>query len=193
MILSFRQESPTMQTFRIFFLILCCISSAVTVHAEQTCKTNSIPASTPDSQLIDNGDGTITDSKTGLMWKKCLEGVAGDTCNNGSPSAFTWQQALQRPGTVNSGEGFAGYTDWRLPNVRELISIVEEQCYKPAINLKRFPNTPVSSLWSASLYAPNASEAWIIAFENGNPGNKERNVNSSSGAPLAVRLVRGGQ
>ncbi|MCI5228088.1 MAG: DUF1566 domain-containing protein, partial [Candidatus Electrothrix sp. AX2] len=120
------------------FLLLICLSLAITVHAEQTCRTDFIPASTPDSQLVDNGDGTVTDSKTGLMWKQCLEGLSGSDCATGSAESFTWQEALQQPGVINHAGGFAGYTDWRLPNINELISIVEEQCYNPAINLNRF-------------------------------------------------------
>ncbi|MCI5117626.1 MAG: DUF1566 domain-containing protein [Candidatus Electrothrix sp. LOE1_4_5] len=166
------------------FLLLICLSLAVTVHAAQVCQTDSMPASTPDSQLIDNGDGTITDSKTGLMWKQCLEGVSGNLCDTGSPASFTWQEALQQPGVVNKAGGFAGHTDWRLPNIRELVSLVEEQCYDPAINLNRFPNTPSSSVWSGS---PSPSAAWYVNFNSGGSNDGSR-VNYS-----AVRLVRGGQ
>ncbi|XCN73289.1 MAG: DUF1566 domain-containing protein [Candidatus Electrothrix aestuarii] len=180
---------------RIFFLMLCCVFSAATVHGEQTCKPDVIQASTPDSQFIDNRDGTVTDFKTGLMWKKCLEGVAGDNCENGSPGSFTWQQALQRPGAVNIGGGVAGYTDWRLPNVKELLSLVEEQCYNPAINLNRFPNTLIVSVWSASpCYEGYPAYSWTVSFLEGKAGNNKRNVNiSSSGGSIAVRLVRDGR
>lgn len=171
---------------RTFFLIFCCIFSAATLHAAQTCNSN-MPASTPESQLIDNNDGTVTDSKTGLMWKQCLEGVEGDNCENNSPNTFTWQQALQQPGTVNDGGGFAGYTDWRLPNIRELRSIVEEQCYNLAINLNRFPNTQSFLVWSGSPYAYDSDYAWAVYFLNGSSGISYR-FNS-----FAVRLVRGGQ
>ncbi|MCI5158155.1 MAG: DUF1566 domain-containing protein, partial [Candidatus Electrothrix sp. AUS1_2] len=58
---------------RTFFVIFFCVFAAATVHA--ACESNT-PASTPNSQLIDNGDGTITDSKTGLMWKQCVEGLS---------------------------------------------------------------------------------------------------------------------
>ncbi|MCI5143039.1 MAG: DUF1566 domain-containing protein [Candidatus Electrothrix sp. ATG1] len=184
---SFRQESQAMRTCRIFFLILCSIPLAATIYAEQNCTSASIPASTPDSQFIDNNDGTVTDSKTGLMWKKCLEGASGDTCEKGSVGDFTWQAALQQTGTVNSGGGFAGYTDWRLPNIRELLSIVEEQCYDPSINLNRFPNTPVSYVWSSSPDINNAGRTWLVFFKYGNSAPVDR-YNA-----FTVRLVRGGQ
>ena len=92
--------------FLIFCLFLVTMYSA-DIYA-QTCKPASIPASTPDSQLVDNGNGTIEDIKTGLIWKKCVEGVTGNVCDSGYPSTFNWQQALEQPGIVNSS-GFAGY------------------------------------------------------------------------------------
>ena len=172
---------------RTYLLIFFCVFSAVTAHAEHTCKTSTILASTPSSQLVDNGDGTITDSKTGLMWKKCLEGVTGDNCEKNSPSTFTWQKALEHPGTVNGGDGFAGHTDWRFPTIRELRSIVEQQCYRPAINTIRFPNTPNSIVWAKTLYAGHSEYAWCVNFGNGRVDADVRGVNS------AVRLVRGEQ
>lgn len=175
---------------RTFFLMLCCIVSATTVHAD--CKTDSIPASTPDSQLTDNGDGTVTDSKTGLMWKQCLEGLSGSDCATGSASTFTWQEALQQPGVVNA-TGFAGHTDWRLPNIRELRSIVEEQCYSPAINKTYFPNTPSdpdtpsSKIWSGSPVANLSDYAWYVLFHYGDSFHGLRDTS------YAVRLVRSEQ
>ncbi|MGR0481469.1 MAG: Lcl C-terminal domain-containing protein [Candidatus Electronema sp. V4] len=169
-----------------YILTLCCLFSVATVHA--ACN-SSIPASTPGSQLIDNGNGTITDSKTGLMWKQCIEGLSGSGCATGSAGSFTWQQALQQLGTVNAGGGFAGHADWRLPNINELRSIVEEQCYNPAINATRFPNTPSLHFWSGSPVAVNSGYAWSVDFSLGDSGYGNRNRNAVS----AVRLVRGGQ
>ncbi len=170
---------------------------AAIVHAEQICKPDSIPASTPDSQLIDNGDGTITDSKTGLMSKKCVEGLFDDNCGTGTASYFTWNKALQKPITVNDSGGFGGHTDWRLPNINELVSLVEEQCSYPAINLTRFPNMPNFYFWSSSPVAGFSVYAWYVNFDVGNSyfghinrsGYYDVNYRYYGGA---VRLVRGG-
>ena len=171
------------------FLLMYCLF-VVTMYssdlAAQTCKPDSIPASTPDAQLVDNGDGTIADTKTGLVWKKCPEGLSGAHCDSGSALTFTWQEALEQPGVVNSS-GFAGYTDWRLPNNKELTSIVEEQCYDPAINVNRFPGTSSSYFWSGSPYAASSGNAWGVGFYNGYSNDVDR---SNS---FRVRLVRGGQ
>ena len=167
----------------IFFLSSLAIVPGVSA---QTCNTSSVTATTPDSQLTDNGNGTITDTKTGLMWKKCLEGVTGNLCDTGAATTFTWQTALQQPGAVNVS-GFATHQNWRLPNIKELTSIVEKQCYDPAINLNRFPNTPSSVVWSGSPFAGFPSSAWYVYFNNGG----SYLINRSN--YFQVRLVRGGQ
>ena len=160
----------------------------VMAEAAQTCQTASIPATTPTSQLTDNADGTVTDTKTGLMWKQCAEGLSGSGCLTGAAQAYTWSAALNQVQTVNLTGGFAGYTDWRLPNIKELRSIIEKQCYAPAINLTRFPNTAEYAVfWSSSPVAGLGSYAWLVGFGSGSDGwsNKYR--------AFQVRLVRSGQ
>ena len=153
----------------------------------QVCKTDSIPATTPNSQLTDNGNGTVTDSKTRLMWKQCSEGLSGTGCVAGAAQTFTWQGALQQAQIVNNSGGFAGFTDWRLPNIKELSSIIENQCYAPAINLTHFPNTPSSYFWSASPNVDYGDSAWGVGFNDGDDSwdNKD--------SAFQVRLVRSGQ
>jgi hypothetical protein len=163
------------------------------IGTAQTCKTASIPATTPTSQFTINNNGTVTDTKTGLMWKRCSEGQTwnGATCR-GSAFRFPWQAALQRAQTQN-GIGFAGFKDWRLPNAKELFSIVEKQCFEPAINLVIFPNTVTrvgiflyGQFWSSSL-APFDFSVWYVYFDQ---GRVDTEYNTSS---LYVRLVRSGQ
>jgi hypothetical protein len=156
--------------------------------AAQTCKP-AIPASTPTGQFVAHGDGTLTDTRTGLMWKQCVEGRSGAGCASGRVATFTWQGALQRPEDVNGGGGFAGHTDWRLPNINELRSIVEEQCWDPAINLILFPNDPGTYVWSSSPNAGNSNYAWGLTFFGGNAYPSGRRDDYS----FAVRLVRGGE
>ena len=167
------------------WLTLLAMSYAVQA---QTCKPESIPASTPNSQLQDNGDGTITDRKTGLIWKQCQEGQSGSDCASGGVETFTWQQALQRAQTVNSSGGFAGFSDWRLPTIKELSSLVEHQCVDPAINLTRFPNASNHWLLSSSTVAGDADGAWLVFFDNGHTGWNDKYYYSGR-----LRLVRSGQ
>lgn len=168
----------------LFFLLFSLMAG--TVQA-QTCQPESIPASTPNSQLQDNSDGTITDRKTGLIWKQCVEGLSGNTCASGSAEIFSWQQALQRAQTVNSGGGFAGASDWRVPTIKELRSLVEQQCADPAINLTRFPKTGSDIVWSSSAVAGDASLAWYVLFSYGYTDWYYK------GSNYQLRLVRSGQ
>lgn len=161
--------------------LLLCFGVGTNAMA-QSCDTE-IPPSTPATQFADNGDGTVTDSKSGLMWAKCAEGLSGSGCTIGSADGYTWQEALD----MAAGKSLAGYDDWRLPNINELHSIVEEQCGDPAINLAVFPNTPSSVFWSASLHSNYSNKAWYVNFNGGDSFNNYRNNN------YYVRLVRSEQ
>jgi len=148
----------------------------------QTCR-DDIPASAPDSRFTDNGNGTVTDLATGLIWKQCAEGLSGAGCLSGSTMRFTWQQALQHAADAV----FAGSSLWRLPNKKELASLVEQRCDDPAINTRYFPNTPSAWFWSSSPTAYSLNGAWDVAFFNGYVNYYPK------GYFNAVRLVRGGQ
>ena len=167
-----------------FYLIFEVLCSGLALA--QSCL-DSIESTAPDSRYTDNGDGTISDTITNLMWKQCSEGQSGDNCSVGSATKHTWQQALQLTQTLNTSGGYANQTDWRLPNLKELSSLVEEQCYLPAINETIFPNTVSSSYWSASPFASSSSNAWSVIFYYGDDNTYGRSFN------LHVRLVRAGQ
>ena len=169
------------------------------IHAENipSCDvgaTENLAIIAATAHLTDNHDGTINDTKTGLIWKKCQEGKAWNTlgfeqCLGFNQDAFTWQEALQHTQNVNVGsigENFS-QTDWRLPNVKELASIVEFRCYDPAINNTVFPDSLSDFFWSSSSYAPDSNLAWPINFFNGFGFANSKNT------PNHVRLVRSGQ
>lgn len=153
----------------------------------QTCSTTTIIASTPTSQFTAHDNGTITDNKTGLTWKRCSEGQTwtGVTCA-GTTASYTWQNALKQAQTLNAGGGYAGNTDWRVPNVKELLSIVESQCLLPTTNLTVFPNSPSNSVyWSSSSYLTDTTQAWFVAFNYGGVASMLKSYG------YWVRLVRG--
>lgn len=137
----------------------------------QKCQADSIVATTPTSRFKINNNGTVTDTKTSLMWKRCSEGKSWSNCQHGIALIFTWQQALQQAQFVNNNGGFAGFHDWRVPNVKELISITEKQCLEPAINLMVFPSTPSAMFWSSSPSALDSHDAWDVGFGYGGSGS----------------------
>ncbi|MBI4514613.1 MAG: DUF1566 domain-containing protein [Deltaproteobacteria bacterium] len=99
---------------------------------------NDCPA--PGARFLDNGDGTITDSRTGLQWEKKSDDASIHNKDNtytwtaGSPydpngTAFTVFLA-----TLNREPCFAGHCDWRLPSAAELQGLVDHTLWAPAID-----------------------------------------------------------
>jgi len=124
----------------------------------------------------DNGDGTITDLNTGLMWeKKSYDGSINDKHN-----AYTWDNAFAvHVAGLNSGGGFAGHTDWRVPNYKELVSILNLEnvapAVSPAFNNNCAPGCTVLTCsctvayfyWSSTTYADTPGGAWDVFFSDG--------------------------
>jgi len=139
-----------------------------------------VPATTPTSDFIlDDANGTAYHKKTGLTWKRCAEGQRWDSVNKTCTrmaTRYTWSAALS-----------LASDDWRLPNFKELNSIVERRNWIPAINPTVFPNTPSDFFWSASPYAFNFRNAWYVNFLNGDASDYVK------GNAHHARLVRGGQ
>jgi len=162
------------------FLTAALLSSAAFADGAQTCHSYWPKPSTPINKFTENGDGTVTDTVTKLVWKRCSEGLSGDSCEKGEPLTFSWQEALKAAAESRCN----GQNDWRLPDIKELNSIIERQCTMPAINEIVFPATPTMSFWSATPYAGNPAYAWNVYFPYGiSDGN-------SKSYRFFVRLVR---
>ncbi|KAB2898864.1 MAG: DUF1566 domain-containing protein, partial [Dokdonella sp.] len=169
------------------FLILLLASLAAPLAA-QTCPPGN-PRVAPDSRYVVSepdpsghpNERVVRDLRTGLEWKQCSEGQTGASCT-GTASGMNWSAAL---GAAQAAT-WAGHTDWRLPNINELRSLVETGCINPSINTTMFPGTPNSFYWSSTTY-PNVSNAWNVYFGYGYP------YANGKGNDQQVRLVRGGQ
>lgn len=167
--------------FHFLILLFLCVVLISASHA-QTCNTN-IPLNTPDSEFTDHGDGTVTHHRTGLMWKKCKESLSGAAPDQGIVSVMTWSETL----THAMSHELGNYTDWRLPNIKELATIAELACHEPVINLSVFPWRLYRSIGSSPPNASIATEAWALNIGNGNDNTQNK------GALADVWLVRGGQ
>ncbi len=115
-------------------------------------------------RFTDNGNNTVTDNATGLIWIKDHTAVSAGGYALGS--AFSWEKAFLAVEAINQ-EKYSGYSDWRLPNVKELQSIVDYGSFEPAINSAFFPNTKSEFYWTSTTYGPNPEAAWAVSFNNG--------------------------
>ncbi len=124
------------------------------------------------------GVSSVTvDNRTGLMW-------VTNPNDAGIGGTYTWENAI----TACETSVYAGHTDWRLPNIKELVSIVDYSRQSPSINTTYFLNTQSSYYWSSTTYAYMSSTtfAWDVTFLSGGMGSGGKtDVNF-------VRCVRGG-
>lgn len=151
-----------------------------TIHGEDSDYEINPPSYT------DNGDGTVTDNNTCLMWEvKTNDGSIHDKDNT-----YAWQNAQDVFIAALNANNFGGYSDWRLPTITELTSIVNYGTYNPAIDKSFFPNTvyTVSSrYWSSTTNASDTARARFVYFSSGGAGAADKSVS------WYVRAVRGGQ
>ncbi|MFC1498837.1 DUF1566 domain-containing protein [Verrucomicrobiota bacterium] len=110
----------------------------------------------PNPRFTDNSNGTVTDNLTGLIWLKNA---------NGFVTSRTWTTALANCATLNNGE--LGLTDgssegdWRLPNIKEMQSLIDFGRANPSLPLGHpFTGVKSGSYWSSSTTASNSGWAW---------------------------------
>jgi hypothetical protein len=107
----------------------------------------------PTLRFTVSGD-CVTDNLTGLMWAK------NANLPNGTK---TWQDSLDYIASMNSGAGLCGYHDWRLPNRKELRSLIDYSKYNPALPEGHpFTNVQSSDYWSSTTYASKTDNAWYV-------------------------------
>ena len=124
----------------------------------------------------DNGDGTVMDITTGLMWDKR------------ETMPMTWEKALACCENLD----LAGYDDWRLPNIRELLSLVDDSRHEPSIgepliHTACFPGCRPSPYWSSTTHSLYPGFAWYVEFDDG-----QVHGGGHKGRRYHVRPVRGG-
>ena len=136
----------------------------------------------PNPRFTDNGDGTVLDTLTGLIWLK----------NADCFSTRTWDQALSDCNGLASGScgltDGSGAGDWRLPNYRELFSLVDPENGSPSLPSGHpFSNVRLNYYWSSTTYILDTPFAWIV---NMNVGSASSSLKTNYGF---VWPVRGGR
>ncbi|MDX2169461.1 MAG: DUF1566 domain-containing protein [Deltaproteobacteria bacterium] len=145
--------------------------------------------------FFDNGDGTVTDRRTGLTW----ETLTDDGSIHDKDQVYTWAEAVTARITLFNAAHFAGYDDWRLPNVNELQSLADYGRDTPAI-APVFDASCQSSCaasacsctaplryWTSTSRVDAAGAAWTVSFGSGEVQSADKSLH------LAARAVRGGR
>ena len=160
-------------------------------------------------RFIDNGDDTICDTQTGLMWEKknAADNVENLDNPNDVDNLYTWTSTVDGDnsnpdGTVFtdflarlnntvmyrlSDAPFAGHTDWRVPTFAELQTIVDCDFGSPCID-PIFGPMAATFYWTSTSEASNRSIAWTINFGSGTVVSQ----GSFKDDDHRVRAVRGG-
>jgi hypothetical protein len=130
----------------------------------------------PVQRFTDNGDGTVTDNLTDLVWLKdayCF-------------GAMTWQDALDtiagfnaNPGNYNCQEYTSSYTNWSLPNIQEQLSLLDFSEYDPALPSGHpFGNVVSSGYWSSTSFSVGLSQAFSLNLLMGDIGAPPKSNNN---------------
>ncbi len=140
------------------FALLASVGTATACEIQ-----NNLESTAPANRFTLNADGTAVDNLTQLMWARCAHGTEWDQEAQGCPevgSGFTvWYDAVD----VANNSTYAGFDDWRLPNIKELVSIMEVACSRPAINTTVFPGSRVTSTyWSSTPDQYHQSNVWTV-------------------------------
>jgi hypothetical protein len=116
----------------------------------------------PSPRFIDNGDGTVTDNLTGLMWAK--DANAAETSGYDSDGKMQWNDAIYYTTYLSLGATCgAPRRDWRLPNRNELNSLIDASNSFPALPTGHpFSNVQSSYYWSSTTSATNTASAWDV-------------------------------
>lgn len=104
-----------------------------------------------ENDFIDNGDNTITDKTTGLMWKK-----------SGSPNRMPLSEIEQYLKEINNAK-FAGYTDWRIPTIDELTSLIEPEIQANKLHINSLFDSK-ERFWSCDNWVSNGG--WSVNFKS---------------------------
>jgi hypothetical protein len=156
-----------------------------------------------NTRFVDPNDGTIIDNETGLMWEKK---VAGNDCLHCVATAFPWSPGFEASGAPhespsmfdwlsevngltgdpNAQSGLAGYTDWRIPSIVEVLTILDCSFGPACIDPVFGPTAPFAYWSSSSSLLGTRFKAWGAGFAQGVLGVSEKDTF------FPVRAVRGG-
>jgi hypothetical protein len=120
-------------------------------------------------RFLDNGDGTVLDRLTDLTWEKSI-----------NQTAVTWEDAILYCEGLNLG----GNSDWRLPNIKEIRSLSDENKVQPSVNNTSFTGVTITKYWSSTSLPNQTTKAWYL---DNNFGITTYDVKTATHSVWAVR------
>ncbi|AKH76550.1 DUF1566 domain-containing protein [Leptospira interrogans] len=121
----------------------------------------------PAFSFLDNGNGTVTDQNTKLLWSKCALGKSNVNCTAGVLFSGNRQSAFNGCNNLNVAV-FAGRNNWRLPNANELLSIIDHSGAGNPTIPAAFPNFPPNTtFWTSTTNETTLTESLVINFNGG--------------------------
>ncbi len=129
----------------------------------------------PSPRFVANADTSITDNLTGLVWAPngnlmTTRDSKWEKQSKAFDGAVTWQHALDYVAKLNA-ENYLGHSDWRLPNIKEMRSLINHGQPNTAawLNSQGFTNAQSGDFyWTSTSYIIDAAKAWIVDMELGN-------------------------
>jgi len=138
-----------------------------------------------DTAAHESGWLMTKDNVTGLVWEMKTD----DSGIHDKDNTYTWANAQSMFIATLNQQNFGGYSDWRLPTVKELTFLANSSILYPGptIDAAWFPSTQSSNYWSSTTYASSTDHAWLVHFPYGHVGNYSKTLS------YYVRAVRSGQ
>ncbi|EMJ93290.1 PF07603 family protein [Leptospira kirschneri str. JB] len=140
------------------------------------------PSFTNQTVNVAGVDHYITvDNNTGLVWKTCHEGKTGSTCAGGANVYHDLASATTACTNLNVGTGYANRTNWRLPTISEMETLVDfNVATAPRTFVTSFPGTTGSYYyWSSNLYLPDTTKSLVLYFSSGSTTWTDKTVAGS--------------
>lgn len=167
------------------------LSTSVSANTSATCMFDTIKASTEVQQYFDNKDGSILDVVTGITWSACLYGQTFDkesqSCTGSPVPLGSFSEAIAAQFDFSLSGNASESSEWRLPNIKELATLVEYACIEPAMRNDIFSSAPSSPLWSntPNITGVGAQKARIIDFKDG-----AELIDDVTTTPIYARFIR---